>query len=121
MTEKNKVLNEEMELQDEQIPETDGEKDPLKEAIEEQLNKIRTQSLLLGAQTSCSVILQKIAVWEKQPGKRTLNDHRRLVKEIREFCRVGISRKVNPDGTTSPIGEDSNIEDNTKLMEETDD
>lgn len=108
MVEENKILNEEIE------PEATD--DSLKEAVEEQLKKIRTQSLLLGAQTSCNVILQKIAVWESQPGKRTLNDHRRLIKEIKNFCQTGISRKVNPDGTTSPRDED-----NTKLTEESDD
>ena len=87
----------------------------LKDAIEAQFEKIRTQSILLGAQTMCSVILQKIAAWEQQPGKRTLNDHRRIIKEVKEFCKTGVSRKVNPDGTTSPIEEN-----NTKLMEETD-
>ena len=108
MVEENKILNEEIE------PEATD--DPLKEAVEEQLKKIRTQSLLLGAQTSCNVILQKIAAWEAQPGKRTLNDHRRLIKEIKNFCQTGISRKVNQDGTTSPRDED-----NTKLTEESDD
>lgn len=113
MTEENKVLNEEMEqdIQDEETPE--GE-DPLKKAIEEQMTKLRTQSMLLGAQTACNVILQKMIKWNNQPGKRSLNDHRRLLKEIQEFCEIGISRKVDPDGTTSPIEDD-----NTKLTEET--
>jgi hypothetical protein len=31
---------------------------------------------------------------------------------------VGISRKVNLDGTTSPIDEEEVIENSTKLMEE---
>lgn len=73
----------------------------LKNAINQTVEKIRTQSLLLGAQTMCSAILQKIMEFDKKPGKRTLNDHRRLVKDIKEFCQTGISRKVNNDGTTS--------------------
>ena len=89
--------------------------DELKEAIQTQFEQLRTQSMLLGAQTMCSVILQKIAAWEQQPGKRTLNDHRRILKEIKEFCQVGTSRKVNQDGTTSPIEEN-----NTELMEDAD-
>ena len=36
-----------------------------------------------------------------KPGKRTLNDYRRLVKDIRGFCETGVSRKINADGTTS--------------------
>jgi hypothetical protein len=90
-------------------------KDELQEAVEEQLKKIQTQNLLLGAQTFCSVVLQKINAWENQPGKRSHNDYKRLVKDLKEFCRTGLSRKVNPDGTTSPIEEND-----TKLMEEVD-
>lgn len=123
MSEENKTLIEQVESltpdsDDEAMNETTSD-DLLKEAVEKQLSKIRTQSMLIGAQTACSVILQKITAWEAQPGKRTLNDHRRLIKEIKEFCNVGVSRKVNPDGTTSPRDENEN--DNTKLMEEVDD
>ena len=105
MDEENKVI------QDEYF--TPEGKDELQEAIKEQFEKIQIQNLLLGAQTFCSVVLQKINAFETQPGKRTLNDHRRLVKDLKEFCKTGLSRKVNPDGTTSPIEEN-----NTKLMEE---
>lgn len=114
MTEENKVIEFDEDVNDGSIIEPDPETtDELKNAIKEQLEKIQTQNLLLGAQTSCSIILQKIAAWKAQPGKRTLNDHRRILKEIEEFCRTGVSRKVNPDGTTSPRNED----DNTKLTE----
>lgn len=90
------------------------DKDELTKAVEGTLEQIRTQSMLLGAQAMCSVVLQKIAVAMSKPGKRSMNDYKRLVKEIDEFCKTGLSRKVNPDGTTSPI------DDNTKLMEEAD-
>ena len=93
---------------------TEEAKDDLRGAIEEQFKKIQTQNLLLGAQTSATVIMQKIIAFEEQPGKRSLNDHRRLVKDIKAFCETALSRKVNPDGTTSIIEDD-----NTKLMEET--
>lgn len=109
MTEEIKVLEEEME-QDVDISEND--KDALKDALEEQFKKMRTQNLLLGAQTMAQVILEKLVVWEKQPGKRTLNDHRRLIKDIRQFCETGMSKRVNPDGTISSI-------DDTNLTEET--
>ena len=28
------------------------------------------------------------------PGKRTLNDHRRLIKEIEKFCKTAVDHKV---------------------------
>lgn len=86
----------------------------LKEAITQQFEKIRTQNLLLGAQVSCSVILQKIAAFRNKPGKLTLNDHRRLVADIEKFCKTSMSRQVNSDGTTTEVNEND-----TKLMEET--
>ena len=70
----------------------------LRNAIEAQMSKIRRQSMLLGAQTACTVILEKIIVILSKPGKRTLNDYKRLIKDIEDFCRTGISRKINQDG-----------------------
>lgn len=93
-----------------EIPEDQSEstKDPLKEAIEEQLKKIQRQNLLIGAQTACRVILDKIIKAEAAPGRRTMNDYRRLIKDIGRFCEIGVSRKVNADGETEIIGENSN-------------
>lgn len=89
--------------------------DELKKAIEEQLTKIRRQSILIGAQTACTVILEKIMVLLKKPGKITMNDYKRLIKDIQQFCETGISRKINADGEPEPIKKEDN---NTKLMEE---
>lgn len=86
------------------------EEDPLKEAINEQLKKIQRQNLLLGAQTICHTVLEKILKAENQPGKRTMNDYRRLIKDLKKFCETGISRKVNTDGETEPIEEESTTE-----------
>ena len=95
------------------IPESNDE---LRAAIETQLTKIRRQSMLIGAQTSCSVVLEKIMVAMSKPGKRTMNDYKRLIKDIEQFCQTGISRKINADGEAE-IVDDQN---NTKLMEESD-
>lgn len=85
--------------------------DQLKSALEEQLSKIRRQSMLLGAQTICSVMLEKIIRAENLPGKRTMNDYKRLIKDLKHFCETGLSRKVNSDGETEPV------DNNTKLTE----
>ena len=79
--------------------------DPLKEAIEEQLQKIGRQNMLIGFQTACKVALEKIIIAEAQPGKRTMNDYKRLIKDLKKFCETGISRKVNEDGETEPVEE----------------
>lgn len=79
----------------------------LRNAIEEQMSKIRRQSMLIGAQTMCSVVLEKIMVAHSKPGKMSMNDYKRLVKDIEQFCRTGLSRKVNADGETEPVNEES--------------
>ena len=90
--------------------EQESSQDPLREAVEAQMKKIQHQSMLLGAQTFCHIVLQKIAVTESKPGKTTMADYRRLIKDIRQFCETGISRKVNADGETEPIEEESTTE-----------
>lgn len=106
------TLNEENDEQ-ELMPDDNGQNtnaDPLREAIESQMEKIRRQSMLIGAQTICRVILDKIVVAMNQPGKRTNADHKRLIKDIEKFCRTGISRDVNADGETEPVNEEADTE-----------
>ena len=95
MEEKNTVENQEETLNN----------DELKDAIEETLSKIRRQSMLLGAQVMCQTILDKITNFERTPGSKSNNDHKRLIKDIKRFCEVGLSRKVNTDGETKSIEE----------------
>lgn len=82
--------------------------DELKDAVKDIMNKNRTQALLLGAQAMCSTVLQKITTFERKQGKITMNDYKRLVKDIKGFCETGLSRKVNLDGTTTDKTEDNN-------------
>ena len=86
---------------------TPMDNEDLKKAIEEQLSKIRRQSILIGAQTACKVVLDKINAFEKSPGSKSNNDHKRLIKDIKKFCETGVSRKVNADGETEPINKES--------------
>ena len=98
--EENKVI----ENQDESL-----NSDELKGAIEETLSKIRSQSMLLGAQAMCRTILDKIVMFERTNNKKSNNDHKRLIKDIKKFCETGLSRQVSFDGTTE--------ENNTKLTD----
>ena len=109
----NLVTDDEIEAVEDNDNQNVEENDPLKKAIADKLSEIRTQAMLLGAQSTCQVIINTITAALNQPGKRTMNDYKRLVKNIRRFCEIGLSRTVNPDGTTTPKDEN-----NTKLMEE---
>ena len=77
----------------------------LQDAIEEQLSKIRRQSMLLGFQVSTKTVLDKIIVFERTPGSKSNNDHKRLIKDIKKFCEQALSRTVNTDGETEPVEE----------------
>ena len=79
------------------------ETDELKEAIEETLSKIRTQSMLLGAQAICKTVLDKVYAFESSNYKKSANDYKRCLKDLKKFCETGLSRKVNQDGTTEPV------------------
>ena len=79
--------------------------DELKSAIEEGMSKMRRQLMLLGAQVICQTVLDKITKFENTPGSKSNNDHKRLIKDIKKFCEVGVSRKVNTDGETEPVEE----------------
>ena len=72
--------------------------DELKDAIEEQLSKIRTQSMIIGFRVCCQTILDKVNAFEKTPGSKSNNDHKRLIKDIKKFVEQGLERKMNENG-----------------------
>lgn len=84
--------------------------DAFKEAADAQFRKIQRQNLLIGAQAMCSVILEKIVTAMNKPGKRTMADYKRLTKDIEQFCRVGISRKINADGEVELVEDEPTAE-----------
>lgn len=72
--------------------------DELKDAIEETLSKIRRQSMILGFRVSCQTILDKINAFERAPGSKSNNDHKRLIKDIKKFVEQGLARQMNENG-----------------------
>lgn len=104
-------FKEEIVAKEEVTTETDeASEDPLKKAIEEQMRKIQRQSMLIGAQTILRVVLDKVISFKTKQGKPTMNDYKRLVKDIQNFCETGLSRKVNADGETEPIEKSTETE-----------
>lgn len=99
-------LDEQMSLFEEDVESKEPmENDELKSAIEETLSKIRRQSMLLGFQVACQSVLDKITAFERKPGSKSNNDHKRLIKEIKQLVEQGLSRKVNADGETELVEE----------------
>ena len=66
----------------------------LKEAIQAQMRKIHNQGMVVGFQTSCHTILDRIYAFERRQGSKSTNDYKRIIKEIKKFCETGISRKT---------------------------
>ena len=71
----------------------------LKNAIEVQLSKIRNQAMVVGLKVACSAIQDRLDVFERSPGKKTNNDYKRLVKDIRKFVEQGLSNENVEDET----------------------
>ena len=69
----------------------------LEETMKKQFEKVRMAGLLAGSKGICGVIVQYINQFNSSPGKRTLNDYRRLVKKINDFCSVSLSKKVDEE------------------------
>ncbi len=84
--------------------------DAFREAVEAEFKKIQRQNLMIGAQTICRTVLDRIIAAEAKPGKRTMNDYKRLIKDLKNFCITGLSRKVNADGETEPVDVESPVE-----------
>ena len=82
----------------EEQEETTMNDDELKGAIEAQLSKIRSQAMIIGFRVACSTIKGKIDAFERTPGSKSNNDHKRLIKDIKKFVEQGLVRKMNENG-----------------------
>ena len=69
----------------------------LKKVFTDRFEQIGKQNMLIGFQVACSSILEKIATFEKTPGNKSNNDHKRLIKDIKKFCETSLSLKNNSD------------------------
>jgi hypothetical protein len=101
MEENNKAIEE----QENDKPVLDD--DTLKDAIEEQLSKIRTQSMILGFRVACQTVLDKISAFERAPGSKSNNDHKRIIKDIKKFAETGLSRKMNENSEIEVPGSET--------------
>ena len=80
-----------------QSTEEPNEDDALKEAIYAQMRKIHNEGMVVGFQTACHTALDRIYAFEHSVGKKSANDYKRCIKELKKFFETGVSRKVNTD------------------------
>lgn len=82
------------------VEETDGaleEEDGFREAVYTQMRKIHNEGMVVGFQTACHTALDKIYAFERSVGKKSANDYKRCIKDLKKFFEIGISRKMNTD------------------------
>ena len=82
------------------------DEEELKKSVDEVLEKVRTQAMLLGARAMCVNIVRMIEEDLNKPGKRTMNDLKRVIKRVRDFCQIAVDHPVE----TPKFGEDADGE-----------
>ena len=77
----------------------------LKKIIEERFAQVRNQAMVTGFKVSNQRILDKINAFEKTPGSKSNNDHKRLIKDIKKFCEQALARK-QAEAEAAAVAED---------------
>lgn len=73
----------------------------IREELEKALEKARYDGMLIGGKAMCKIILDKITEFEKIPGAKSNNDHKRLIKAIKRHVEIGLYG--NTDSKTEDI------------------
>nr|DAL08536.1 MAG TPA_asm: hypothetical protein [Caudoviricetes sp.] len=68
--------------------------DKIEAKVKDVVEKLRTQSMLLGARAMTVTIANMIDAEMNKPGKRTMADMKRIVKKVRKFCQKAIDHPV---------------------------
>lgn len=80
--------------QEEQTPELAKDQE-FKDLVYERMRKIHSDGMIVGFQTACHTALDKIYAFERSAGKKSTNDYKRCLKDLKKFFETGISRKAN--------------------------
>lgn len=80
--------------------------DKIEAKVKDVVEKLRTQSMLLGARTMTVTIANMIDTEMNKPGKRTMADMKRIVKKVREFCQKAIDHPV----ATPKFGDEETVQ-----------
>lgn len=72
--------------------------DVLKDELSKQLEKMRRQGILIGAQASAKAILEKMYITTRKKSKVSFRDYVRLFDDIEDFCVAALSRTLDDNG-----------------------
>ena len=84
--------------------------DAFKEAVYTQMRKIHNEGMIVGFQTACHTALDKIYAFERSVGKKSANDYKRCLKDLKKFFEIGISRKANAEEEITQPEENTEVE-----------
>jgi ribosome-binding ATPase YchF (GTP1/OBG family) len=76
------------------------EDEGFKELVYSRMRQIHNEGMVVGLQTACHTALNKIYAFESSAGKKSANDYKRCLKDLKKFFETGISRKANSNVTT---------------------
>lgn len=86
-------------IQEDTKPDLSNDQD-FKDLVYERMRKIYNDGMIVGFQTACHTALDKIYAFEKTAGKKSTNDYKRCLKDLKQFFEIGISRKRNTESST---------------------
>lgn len=72
-----------------------------KEAVYTKMRQIHNEGMIVGFQTACHTALNKIYSFEKKAGKKSMNDYKRCIKDLKQFFETGIELKVTADESSA--------------------
>lgn len=73
------------------------EDDGFQELVYARMRKIYNDGMIVGFQTACHTALDRIYAFERTGGKKSTNDYKRCIKDLKKFFETGISRDINSD------------------------
>ena len=75
--------------------------DELRDAITASAKKIYNDGMIVGFQTACHTALNKIYTFESSYGKKSTNDYKRCLKDLKKFFEIGVYNKMNSEDQTN--------------------
>ena len=92
--------NEENEVQTPDVPLAENK--DFEDMVYTKMRQIHNEGMVVGFQTACHTALDKIYAFERSAGKKSTNDYKRCIKDLKKFFEIGVSRKVNSGEMTEP-------------------
>ena len=87
-----------------------AEEQNFKDLVYERMRKIHSEGMIVGFQTACHTALNKIYEFERDAGKKSANDYKRCIKDLKKFFETGISRQSNSSVATEENAEEETVQ-----------